>query len=220
VTHVKKLFAIVVMALVASSALSGAALARYVSPADASGSDGLYTPFASEYDEDLSFPEAPQLPPGVFSGDAGDWVAVIVRQDYVQSVLVRLYGRITGPAPSDAYADVIGIDFARTWIGDSDGNPYVDGDSGRGYVIIEGTASSEAAVKDARLNWIGYSADGRTFIQDFSACPVPVGEMRGGEPAAKSSGGCDSALGGVSSLLAIACIFAAPHISRGMKGKK
>jgi hypothetical protein len=132
----------------------------------------------------------------VFSQDPEDWIAVIVKQDYARHVFVRLYGKAKdGAAPSEAFAGVSGIDSPRAWIGDANGG-IADGDGYEGgYMIIEGTAPSEEAAQDARVNWVGYDDQGRTLIQVFQPNPITVREMSGGVADSSKGGGCDSGFG-------------------------
>jgi hypothetical protein len=208
---VKRLFAIVIVAAVLSCAGVGVALAWrddleetvvFESERTLSADDGRY---------DGASATGGTQAPIVFSSESDDWIAVIVRQDSVQSVLVRLYGRIIAEfVPSDVFADVSGIDGARVWIGDSNGNPLKRGVSGEAYVIIEGAAPSEAAAKEATINWIGCDSGDLSLIQDFSDNPILVADMASGEPiGGKSAGGCDASFGGFIPVAILACFILA-----------
>jgi hypothetical protein len=158
--------------------------------------------------------------PLAVSGGAEDWISVIVRQDSVQRVLIRLYGKIgTDVAPTDVFADVTGIEAARVWIGDSNGNPDPEGAPAGSYVIIEGTAPSEATAKEARVNRVWYNFGGVLLTQDFSDSPIVVGDMPSGDPAwGRSSGGCDSGFGGFALLSALAACVALRWTKREIGG--
>jgi hypothetical protein len=207
----KRLFAIVTVAAVLFCAGVGAALAWRDDLDGVTVSESETALSADDGRHDGVSATGDTQAPVAFSSEPDDWIAVIVRQDSVQSVLVRLYGKIiTESAPSAVFADVSGIDRARVWIGDSNGNPFGRGVSGEAYVIIEGAAPSEAAAKEATINWIGYDSEGLALIQDFSDNPILVADMANGEPVGgKSSGGCDANLGGFGAVAAFACFILA-----------
>jgi hypothetical protein len=187
----KKLFTIMVVAIVVSCAVIG--VANGLTAEDESGT------------------------PLVFSGDAEDWIAVIVKQDYAQRVLVRLYGKVKADvSPHDVFAGVSGIDSARTWIGDANGDPCeVDHFDDNGYVIIEGTAPSEAAAREARVDWVGYRAGGQTLIQAFSDNPIAVKDMSSGDTdARKDASGCDTGFGGLFVSLAVMTMIVLTRFAR------
>ncbi|MDR1966485.1 MAG: hypothetical protein LBQ36_07225 [Synergistaceae bacterium] len=192
----KKLFAVIVIATVLSCAAIGEA-----SSLASEGGSGV---------------------PLALSGDPEDWIAVIVKQDYAQRVLVRLYGKVkASDAPYDVFASVSGIESARTWIGDANGDPC-EGDhfDDNGYVIIEGTAPSEAAAGEARVNWVGYSAGGQTLIQAFSDNPIAVKNMSSGEPdARKDTGGCDTGFGGLFTSFVVTAMIAFLRIKKTLSPK-
>jgi hypothetical protein len=144
----------------------------------------------------------------IFSASPDDWNAVIVGQDSVRRVLVRLYGKILADSttPEDIFAQVEGLDSPRIWIGDANGNPYkTDAPIDKYYVIIEGTAQSEDEAKNSYIDWIGYRTGSRTVIQDFSEDPVMIGDMPGG--GRSDASGCDSAEGSSVIVLAVCCLF-------------
>jgi hypothetical protein len=176
----KKLIGVLAAAAVLSCAVSGLAFGEVSFPADEpAAEDGYETEYASP-DE------------FTFSQDPGDWTAVIVKQDYESRVFVRLYGKAReGATPTGAFAGVSGIDSPRAWIGDANGGAEGEG----GYVIIEGTAQSEEAARDARVNWVAYDDQGQTLIQVFHPDPVTVREMSGGAEDQPKGSGCDSGLG-------------------------
>jgi hypothetical protein len=191
VSGLKKLFAVLAFAAVLSYTASGCAFGEGLFPSDEPEMENGY-----EAEAALSESTA-------FSQNPDEWIAVIVKQDSGQRVLIRIYGKARdGASPSDAFAGVSGIDSPRAWIGDAGGNSNDDG-----YVIIEGTAPSEADAKGARVNWIGYNENGRTFIQDFSGNPIMVNEISC-EAAGTAKGGCDAGFGGLFSSFAIASLAA------------
>jgi hypothetical protein len=179
----KKLFGVLAIAAVLSCTTGSLAFGEGSYLADEPGTtgDGFETEYALP--DDI-----------VFSQDPGEWTAVIVRQDYASRVFVRLYGKAReGASPSDVFVGVSGIDSPRAWIGDANGGTA----DGAGYVIIEGTAPSEEAVQDARVDWIGYNDQGSTLIQVFQPDPIKVREMSSGIGTVDPSrgAGCDSGLG-------------------------
>jgi hypothetical protein len=147
--------------------------------------------------------------PNLFSVDPDDWNIVIVGQDSVSSVLVRLYGKISADftIPEEVFAQISGLDSPRTWIGDANGNPYKESAPfDEYYIIIEGTAQSEDEAKNSHIDWIGYRVDSRTIIQDFSENPVTIGAMPN---AGRGAGGCDSGVGSFALALTGCGLYAA-----------
>ena len=188
----KKLFAVLAFAAVLSCAPASWAFDKGLFPLDEPAME-------NEYEPEMALSDM------AFSQNPSDWTAVIVKQDSGQRVLIRLYGKAKdGVMPKDALAGVSGIDSPRTWIGNASG----EGNSGDGYVIIEGTAASEDDARNARVNWIGYDENGRTLIQDFSGSPIMVNEMSGTVTAPAKSGGCDAGFGGLFSSFVIASLAA------------
>jgi hypothetical protein len=130
---------------------------------------------------------------GSFSDDPKDWEALII--DLGNLAHVRIYGRITSDAtPVSIAVDAEGLKDVTAVVGDSKGYPIDPSSGGAGigrYLIIEGTAASEADALRAVIRSIDYSL-GWLEMSQFAGSPIRVGDMVRLEssPAEGGGGGC------------------------------
>jgi C1A family cysteine protease len=159
-------------------------------------------------------------PKGAFSGDPKDWEAFII--DLGNLAHVRIYGRITSDAtPVSIAVDAEGLKDVSAVIGDSKGYPIdsysSSGGAGGGrYLIIEGTAASEADALRASVKSIAYSLGGLDMLQ-FAGSPIKVGDMSRLESSPAEGGGGGGCGLGLPPLLlmAAACVgFACGRIRK------
>ncbi|MDR1915119.1 MAG: lectin like domain-containing protein [Synergistaceae bacterium] len=147
-----------------------------------------------------------------FSDDPKEWGALII--DLGNLVHVRLNAKIISSViPSGINVQTGGLNNVRVLIGDSEGYPVEntqdadlkDGTSVNRYLVIEGTAASEADALNAVIESVTYTLGGLVITQ-FSDNPIMVSDMTPMDIAQNSGdggggGGCDLGAGSLLPLI-------------------